>query len=629
LAKPRVGGKELNIATALVLSFLTWARISTNGEGVKAGIGTKCPSESRAGVPTLRKKREEWGTPSCIDFQFLSPKPGPPANLLVKTDRNGHAINYTYDFLSRLAQKQYPDTTTVNYTYDLANRLTQVSDSTGTYGLTYDNMDRLTQTSTAYTFISGNTFTVKYGYDAASNRTSMTDPQNNATSYVYDTLNRLTTLTYPARNNFSFSYDALGRRTKLVRPNAVTTNYQYDMLSELTSILHQITTKSGTTTLDGATYIYDAAGNRTSKTDKRANVTSNFSYDPIYELTQVLQGTTTTESYSYDAVGNRLSSLGVSPYSYNTSNELTSKPGVTYTYDNNGNTLTKVDSTGSTTYTWDFENRLSSVALPGSGGTVRFKYDPYGRRIQKSSSAGTTNYVYDVANVLEEVDGSGKVVARYVQGTGIDQPLAETRGSTTSYYQADGLGSVTSLSNSSGALANTYTYDSFGKLTASTGTLTNPFQYAGREFDPEIGIYNYRARYYDTAVGRFNSEDPIKFYGGIDFYSYVKNDPVNLRDPFGTDPWDWLNWLSVVNYFRCRYYMDKCAVAGISCSLNAGQQDQLTLMQNTNTAFSDDAKLKQCFARECPCQKMVQVCGGIPAGFAPIGTQPPSTPNYP
>ncbi len=79
-------------------------------------------------------------------------------------------------------------------------------------------------------------------------------------------------------------------------------------------------------------------------------------------------------------MGNRLSSLGVSPYSYNTSNELTSLPGTTYTYDNNGNTLTKVDGTGTTSYTWDYENRLSQATLPGTGGTVTFKYDPFGSR---------------------------------------------------------------------------------------------------------------------------------------------------------------------------------------------------------------------------------------------------------
>jgi len=112
----------------------------------------------------------------------------------------------------------------------------------------------------------------------------------------------------------------------------------------------------------------------------------------------------------------------------------------------------------------------------------------------------------NVKNVLEEVDGSGNVLARYVQNLGIDEPLAETRGSTTSYYDADGLGSVSSLSNSSGALVNTYSYDSFGNLTASSGSVTNPYRYTGREFDSETGAYYYRARYYQSDVGRFLNE---------------------------------------------------------------------------------------------------------------------------
>src|SRR5215469_17995530 len=78
--------------------------------------------------------------------------------------------------------------------------------------------------------------------------------------------------------------------------------------------------------------------------------------------------------YTYDPVENRLSSLGVSPYLYNSANQLTSTPSATYGYDLNGSAVTKNDSTGITTYAWDFENRLTSVTLPGSGGTVSFKY---------------------------------------------------------------------------------------------------------------------------------------------------------------------------------------------------------------------------------------------------------------
>ena len=90
-----------------------------------------------------------------------------------------------------------------------------------------------------------------------------------------------------------------------------------------------------------------------------------------------------------------------------------------------------------------------------AGAPASFKYDPFGRRIYKSSSSGTSIYAYDGDNLVEETNAAGAVVARYSQGLNIDEPLAMLRSGTTSYYQADGLGSLTSLSNTSGALART------------------------------------------------------------------------------------------------------------------------------------------------------------------------------
>ncbi|HVH70779.1 MAG TPA: RHS repeat-associated core domain-containing protein [Candidatus Dormibacteraeota bacterium] len=297
-------------------------------------------------------------------------------------------------------------------------------------------------------------------------------------------------------------------------------------------MLHQ----SGSTTLDGVTYTVDNAGNRTSRTPQPTGTPTN--YDAIYELTQATG--LPPEVYTYDAVGNRLSSTGSPSYSYNSSNELTSRTGVTYTYDNNGNMLATMNLTNTTTYTWDFENRLASVTLPGSGGTVTFKYDPFGRRIYKSSSTGTSIYAYDGDNLVEEANASGAVVARYSQGLNIDEPLAMFRSGTTSYYEVDGVDSVTSMSNSAGALGQTYTFDSFGNQTASSGSLTNPFQYTDREFDSETSLYYYRARYYDPKEGRFLAEDPLGPKDeGPSLYAYVGNNPTNSEDPlglYGIDP---------------------------------------------------------------------------------------------
>jgi len=225
--------------------------------------------------------------------------------------------------------------------------------------------------------------------------------------------------------------------------------------------------------------------------------------------------------------------------------------------DANGNTLTKSDSSGTTQYGWNFENQLASATVPNVG-TTTFRYDPFGRRIQKSGPLGTTNFVYDGQNLLEELDNSGNVLARYTRTQNLDQPLSELRSGTTSYYQQDGLGSVTSLSDSVGALAKTYAFDSFGKLIASTGTLANPFQYTGRDFDSETGLSFNRARYFDPSAGRFLSEDPLGFLGsGSNSYRYVGNSPTNLIDPFGlttcvvtptlgTICYDWkpgMNWI--------------------------------------------------------------------------------------
>ncbi|MFZ0738427.1 MAG: RHS repeat-associated core domain-containing protein [Candidatus Acidiferrales bacterium] len=263
-------------------------------------------------------------------------------------------------------------------------------------------------------------------------------------------------------------------------------------------------------------------------------MTSNYSYDAIYELTGVTQGSNTTESYSYDTVGNRLSSLGVSSYTNNSSNELTSDSNASYTYDTNGNTTSKTASSNTTSYAWDYENRLTSVTLPNSGGTVTFKYDPTGRRIYKQSPTDTSIFVYDGRNLVETLNSTGGVVARYTQDRDIDEPLAMLRGTTTDYYEQDGIGSVTSLSSSTGTLAQTYTYDSFGNTTNSSGSLTNFFRYTAREFDTETNLYFNRARYLDPTTGRFISEDPIRFGSGDgNFYDYVGNNPALYTDPTG------------------------------------------------------------------------------------------------
>jgi RHS repeat-associated protein len=142
-------------------------------------------------------------------------------------------------------------------------------------------------------------------------------------------------------------------------------------------------------------------------------------------------------------------------------------------------------------------------------------------------------------DIVQEIEG-GLPTVNYIRTLNIDEPLARIESDgTLRYYHTDALGSVVALSDENGVVKTTYTYDPFGNTFVSGEASDNPFQYTGRENDQPVlsgvegGLYYYRFRYYSPELQRFISEDPIGLAGGINFYSYVGNNPVNWVDPYG------------------------------------------------------------------------------------------------
>ena len=257
-------------------------------------------------------------------------------------------------------------------------------------------------------------------------------------------------------------------------------------------------------------------------------------------------------------MGNRLTSAPNRAYAYNAANQLTNYKGKAYVHDANGNLTIKTDEDYDLdteiegwTYEYDFENRLMKVTKneQNETKTVAFKYGPFGRRIEKrveSIDKGVAEnrvytYVYENEDIiLEYLTASTGVneTSRYIHGPGIDEPVAMERGGNIYYYHADGLGSITAMTDGGGAVAQAYEYDSFGKLHDRMNAVKQPYTYTGREWDKDTGLYYYRARYYDQETGRFVSKDPIEFIGGINLYNYVAGNPINRVDPFGLKPGD-------------------------------------------------------------------------------------------
>ena len=477
-------------------------------------------------------------------------------NLAFITDRKGQVIEQRYDAVDRLEEKillpGMVNESVRAYDYDVMDNLTAVSDPASALTYSYDLLNRLETASTAGAPHQP-AVTLTTDYDGNDNRTSLDDDLIGITAYSYDALNRLDDVTPPGQGLIDFAYDPLSRRTLIDRPNGTTSVFTYDVASRLDTITHAL----GAATLASFDYGVDAVGKRTSLDQTRSTVAATPAITYGYDATDQLTGATaadlggTVESYSYDALGNRITSHLSTAHSHDAANRLLEDDQACYAYDANGNLTTKTVKvagvcTGAvTTHHWDPENRLVQIDLPG-GSIARYIYDGLNRRIQKDVDGTVTTYLYDEEDILFEFAGDGPsatLVARYAHGAGIDEALVIQRDLDASgsfgageafNYHTDGLGSITGVTDELGAVAGETVYDSFGAVLVQTGTLDSPYGFTGRELDPESGLNYYRARYYDSAVGRFDGEDPLGLVAGDEnLYRYVGNSPTNFLDPEG------------------------------------------------------------------------------------------------
>ena len=204
------------------------------------------------------------------------------------------------------------------------------------------------------------------------------------------------------------------------------------------------------------------------------------------------------------------------------------EPDICAPIDANGN----LTSDGAKTYYWNALNQLVEVK-EGTTTIATFEYDGDGRRTEKVAAGLTHQYLYDAEDIVEErISGSSSDTIRYYHGAGIDEPMARKNSSdVVAYYLADHLGSVVQETNASGAVILGREYGPWGDLLSGTSTAGYAFQ--GREWDSEIALYYFRARYYNAAAGAWASDDPIAFAGGPNFTQFVNNNPLRFVDPFG------------------------------------------------------------------------------------------------
>ncbi len=412
-------------------------------------------------------------------------------HLASRKDRNGATITYAYTPSGKLRLINYPTGTDVTFTHNTDwETVVTMADSLGTTTYGYDDANRPTSQTDP------NNFSVGYDYDAADNLTKITYPGGKNVIYTYDELNRMKTVKIEWLNQTAeYFYDDASRLDYLINFNGTITDYSYDNANRLTGIAH---TKGGVTIAAVQFPELDGNGNRKQEVRTEAQC-------PVDLTAQSLIYT----YYTTDADKTRLWTAGPD----------------TFVYDSEGQTITQ----GGMLYTWDYEHRLTSV----DGVAAQYFYDGVGNRLQATRNSVTTKYVYDKSgNLLAETDNAGNISRYYIHGQGMQ---AFVEGNTAYVYHHDAVGNTVAITDGSGVVKNAYAYTPYGRATNKTETVTQPFQFAGQfgVMTETNGLLYMRARYYDPKIGRFLSEDPSGFDGGLNLYAYVGGNPIMGVDPSG------------------------------------------------------------------------------------------------
>ena len=383
-----------------------------------------------------------------------------------------------------------------------------------------------------------------------------------STSYAYDTRNRLSGATLPAGASLVITHNEADQRTNLAYPNGTNQGTTYLANGNVDIIT---LTAPGGATLERWDYAYDAVSNVDTITTTQG--VYDYSYDDLDRLTSGSYPAATglaTESYLYDALGNRELPGDLNAYQYDPNNRMTVSPGTTHSYDPDGSLVGRVGERGLTVSAqYDATNRpvFWASETPSLSTYLDYAHEPQGRRIrvhaEKVTGVNTTEttsyYLWAGDHIVAEYDVAGTRTVRYAYLPGDYAPIQQATATATTYLHSDRLQTPRRGTSTAGVVTWKGDYRSFGDGTPNTDPDGNgqavvvkhrfPGQYA-----EESGLsYNYY-RDYDPATGRYVETDSIGLKGGLNTFEYASSNTARWTDPFGlarlpldcrTLPTDW------------------------------------------------------------------------------------------
>ncbi|MFC2141119.1 RHS repeat domain-containing protein, partial [Acidobacteriota bacterium] len=488
-------------------------------------------------------------------------------NMIIEKQRNGTVVTTIFDEMNRVKTRSIEHgpgvegVTLESYGYDGLSRLTHAENNYSTVDMKYDPVNRLIEEKQ-----NGKVVVYSYGVENNLRKMTMTYPNQRIIEKDFDILDRLSKIKQGQEKIADYSY--IGRSYRVLSQqlgNGDVVSYLYDQGRRLTS---EETKSKNSALINKYNYGYNKVHMK--KYEQRGHDSNKgdiFAYDAIYRLTGIKFNSPEPtnpaseqfekqKTVTFDKLSNILSIAEnideqtqtvttdiPADSTYSKLNQYARFDQWGLTYDLNGNLTQK----GTQHYIHDYRNRIVRAADGSS--TVNLKYDALGRRIKKEVSIGsqnkTTNFYYSGHQVIEVRDENDHMLRQYIYGNGIDEVIRVDKyngtASTPYYLHRNRIGSTTAVTDANGNIVERVYYDIYGMPTfkdaagnvIKKSSIGNNILFQGREYDYELNLYYYRARYYDPIMGRFLSTDPMGYADSMNLYQGFNMNPANFVDPFG------------------------------------------------------------------------------------------------
>lgn len=504
-------------------------------------------------VNRLIRKTDALGGETSYGFDAFG-------NLVSQVDTLGREIQFEYDGFNRAIKESWVSPTgetvrEINTVYNAASQATSISDPDASFTFTYTTAGELETTSNEGT-LGFPTIIHRLSYDETNTAISLEEQIDGTvtavTNYQRDPLNRISRVTQSgtlaSEKRVDFEFDVSGQMTSFTRfadldgsVPVATTSWSVDQLARPVRIEHLV----GGSVVDQVTTEYDAGG-RAVRRETDSN-TTQFTYDALGQVITAAHTSQPDESFEFDATGNRQGA----DTTVGAANRLEQSGTRVLLHDSEGNRVRETDlASGEVTdYTYDHRNRMVSATRRNGDGVVilevQYRYDFFDRIIARTvdrdgsgpAEPSTELYVWDEQQLSLVLAADGTPIRRVLTGQSLDFVLAEENLETdeTSWMLQDALNNVIAVIASDGTVLNRISYDVFGNVVSEQNAAVDQlFSFAGRTFDEDLGLYSFRARFYDASTGLFMREDPLGFDSGdANLYRYVFNSPANAVDPTG------------------------------------------------------------------------------------------------